>query len=1105
VFYGVLLRLFLRLHLSEAIVKFQILGKRISPLRLAVSAAKSLRPVIAVVLSSGLLFAQSVTITNSNWGTVTAPVYGSSDPNPNYSAAELQAGPNKLGSYYAGVLPNGRKVTPAGTSIQIGMNPLGMAVTPDSHFIVTSDDDEREGSLSSYQSSVNKGGYTLTVIDSTTFSVVSEFKSTTHYFVGMAATGTGPYTIWVSGGPDNDVKLFSLSTAGVLTAGTPASIHIFPITPSAQGFVSNYLPGAALNTPDGSGNLPPAPSQINRTAGAQITFPAGMALSPDGRTVYVACNGDNSIAAIDTKTKSIFAQLPVGYFPYGVAVRSDSQSVVVSNWGVMAYKFKNPTYDSTGKLVALGSLGNQPDGFYLPPVSKSGLLPQSSSITILKVPGGFPSLMTVSKGRYLGVSPDATTKIGGTHPSATAIVKSASSEILFITKTNIDKLSRIDLATGLPLTDIDLNPISISLKGNADGLKTPRGTYPNAMAVSPDQTRLYVAEAGLNSVAVLDTTDPVNPSLIGRIPTGWYPAAVNVSPDGHFLYIANAKGVGEDINPAIDTTAPSAPSGLASDPSVDSNYIFGSLQQVDLTSYVVDNTTVLANNFAINPPADTSVVPAGLTASPRIKHVFFIMHENKTFDSMLGNLNGLPQFGLFAGSTFNNVDGSTYTNNQFTGVSLNTQALASAFATGVNYYSESEESDAGHQFAMSGTASDYTEKTLLVKSGRGLLVNKNFEPEDYPFNGYIFNNAARNSISFKDYGGFARVQGTDTGTSKPTTVNDPDSGNLGYPTLVQPGNTNVTNPLVNFGDTTTPTTNAGLGQSYFMAQPILAILGTNNKSGEPRMDLHYPGYNFNISDQRRAAEFNADFDRMVAANTLPQLIFLYQPNDHTGGVQAPNSTDPNLTNLPFQEVADGDVGLGTVVQHIMNSPVYYDSVKNTGSAIFMSYDDAQATLDHIHPHRTPVIVISPFAKPAFAATRHYSTASIVKTEELLLGLPPNNLGDLFATDMRDFFQSTYNGITASQIPFNLAPPSGASVSPEGKQIWSLVSKLDTSAPDRDSRRLGVLTRLVQQADKLRETATKNKMLDTASYKKAQKDLYDSAVKLVSSGAPDSDD
>src|SRR5262249_10285556 len=144
-----------------------------------------------------------------------------------------------------------------------------------------------------------------------------------------------------------------------------------------------------------------------------------------------------------------------------------------------------------------------------------------------------------------------------------------------------------------------------------------------------------------------------------------------------------------------------------------------------------------------------------------------------------------------------------------------------------------------------------------------------------------------------------------------------------------------------------------------------------------------------------------DFDRQLAAGTLPQFIYIYQPNDHTGGVQAPNSTDPLITNSPLQQIADGDVALGMVVNHLMRSRAYYDPDTGEGSAIFITYDDAQSSLDHIHPHRTPLIVASPYAKPGYVAKRHYSTASIVKTEELLLGLPPNNLGDLLATDLRE--------------------------------------------------------------------------------------------------------
>src|SRR5215467_634286 len=96
--------------------------------------ADMLRALIAVVLCVGMASAQSINV--SNWGTVTAPVYNQAESNPFYNNAEILAGPNKFGNYFAGVLPNGRKVTPAGTSIQIGMNTLGVALTPDGKYLV---------------------------------------------------------------------------------------------------------------------------------------------------------------------------------------------------------------------------------------------------------------------------------------------------------------------------------------------------------------------------------------------------------------------------------------------------------------------------------------------------------------------------------------------------------------------------------------------------------------------------------------------------------------------------------------------------------------------------------------------------------------------------------------------------------------------------------------------------------------------------------------------------------------------------------------------------------------------------------------------------------
>ncbi len=150
-----------------------------------------------------------------------------------------------------------------------------------------------------------------------------------------------------------------------------------------------------------------------------------------------------------------------------------------------------------------------------------------------------------------------------------------------------------------------------------------------------------------------------------------------------------------------------------------------------------------------------------------------------------------------------------------------------------------------------------------------------------------------------------------------------------------------------------------------------------------------------------------------------------------------------------------------------------------------------------------MLVISPYAKPGFVAKRHYSTASIVKTEELLLGLPPNNLGDLFATDLRDMFQSTYNGITAASIGFTLT--ARYTPSQEGERIWALVHQLDTSAPDRDSRRLGALIRVSLKADELHADAAKQNRLESAEYKKQQEDLFEAATRLVQGPAPKDSD
>ncbi len=1068
---------------------------------------------VATSLTLAVAFAQAQTINATNWGQVTTPLAGTSEAGV-YAGAELFAGPNKLGSYFAGILPNGRKVTPTGQTVQIGMNPLGSILTPDGKYLITSNDDERGSGMASLQSAINIGGYSLSVLRTSDMTVVSQIATAGPVYIGLQVKGNGPYALYASAGPSQSVKTFSISPAGIISGG--AAITILPILPKNQNYVSNYTvaPGSQASFPVGSSVIY-RPAGYS-TGGAKITFPAGSALSPDGRYLYVACNGDNSLAVIDTSLNTVVKQVPVGYFPYGVSVSRDGSKVLVSNWGVTEYKFGNVTYDSNGDLTALNPINtlgipNLPDGFYVPPISATGSNPKTSSISIVSIPGGNPANATLLGAVYQGqpggfdpayrIGIDPLYLVGDTHPCATAIVRKGTQEVLYVCKANNDSIGLIVVNNSRRLRDFNLAPVNVTLRDRHKA----HGAYPNAIAVSPDNTRAYVAEAGINSVAVLDTSNPTKPKLLGRIPTDWYPTGVNVSADGKTLFVINAKGIGEDINPKT-VSGTHNPTGV--ELFTDSNYIFGTAQKIDLTTLALDNTTVLGNNFAFHNSVDTSVVPAGGGASAKIKHVFFVLGENKTFDSFLGNQS---HFGAFASNTFNNPDGGIHANAQFTGVVPNIQILARTFATGVNYYSDSEESDAGHQFCASGTASDYMEKTLLVKSGRGMLVNKNFDVEDYPESGYIYNNAARNGVDFKLYGlEAARIIGTDTGDSTPSTLNDPASGKMGYPTLSTNNPPTIFNPLVNAGDVDTlfnrPNGQArpyGVGQSFFMAYPGLAVVGTTNRSGEPRLDQSYPGYNFNISDQRRANEFIADFDRMNAAGTLPQFLYIYVPNMHTGGTRAANIASPTAP----QQVADGDVAVGMIIQHIMHSSVYYSNPDTggdgTGSAIIFSVDDAQSTLDHIHQHRTPVVIVSPYAKPGYLAKQHYSTASIVKTEELLLGLPPNNLGDLFATDMRDMFQPTYNGITLDSSQFTRI----AKYTPttEGHRIWALVKNLDLSGPDRDSHRLGVITRLSMKADDLHKAAAVKHHLNAPQYKATQAHLYTLACNVVKGPAPRDDD
>jgi len=755
--------------------------------------------------------------------------------------------------------------------------------------------------------------------------------------------------------------------------------------------------------------------------------PFAVAVTPDGTRAYVTicradlCNDPGSVLVINTATNQVVGNpVDVGYFPYAAVLSQDQSKLYVSNWGVSDRNFNSTYQSSYDPLTGSGNgspfIGGVVGNLFANPQTN---LAKTSSVSVLSLTGKGASAISLAR------PIDGVNIVGGTHPSAMALVNAHKESALFVTDSNEDQLAIIDTRTDTLVKKVKLeSPIPELSKGAILGLT------PNALAVSPDQKRLFVAEAGLNAVSVYDVKKPFEPEFMGRIPTGWYPTGVTVSPDGNSLYIVNAKGQG---NPYLFQGAvPGSP---------DVNLLFGSVQKVDLKHLKLKDTTeqVQKNTFQYNVQKGDSVLQ---DLQPKIKHIFFILRENKTYDTYFGadavlnarGANGKPEYANFGAQV------------------PNTKALAEQFTIGDNVYADAEESDAGHSFALAAFSTDYQQKTLLNRFARPFINTKNEDPEDYPLMGYIFNHLARNETSYRNYGDMIRVSGyDDSGNSNPC-ADDP------YPGCAQ--------STYSYTDTTHPT--VGLGGLYSEDVPALAALGDNHT------DVKYPGWNLRISDQRRAKEFIQDMKARVDSSTVPKFTFIWLPDDHTGG-----GLDPRW------EVSDNDAALGQIVDNISHSSIW------SSSAIFVTEDDAQGSPDHVNAHRSYTMVISPYAKRGYVSHRLSSTVSIPKTMLELLGLPPMSLNDLVANDLADYFTTTpdftpYGGL--SQASFAPAPAISM-------RITALTAQLDHTSYDRDNVRLGQLVDLYLQSLTLN---AQRRMMSSTEYFAEQENYYQTALSIVGS-------
>jgi hypothetical protein len=536
-----------------------------------------------------------------------------------------------------------------------------------------------------------------------------------------------------------------------------------------------------------------------------------------------------------------------------------------------------------------------------------------------------------------------------------------------------------------------------------------KGLQPVALALSPDEKRLYVAEAGINAVAVL-ALDGLDARVEGHIPTGWWPSSVKLSADGARLFVANAKGRGAPPNTAGEGTS----DANTGHPKFS---VLASLQVID----VPDSATlarytdrVMANNGFVEVPVARArpgdpIPTVEGKPSDQIRHVIFITKENATHDLMLGDIvrtrqgeavNGDPRYAL-------GYDGAP-----------NHHELALQFAFGDNFYLEPTVSSDGHRWLVNNPTSEFEEthwpasygskrndsgdnpESLEKWFGRvGFTdADASADPHDYPQHGNLFVHLARHGKSFLNFGEgyeFALV----------------DEDRLTEPTGIRE-HANV---------------------------PMLKVLRDNSDHLFPQFNTAIPDAPLDENPDRfsRFGRFKQVFDDQFVKEgncTMPQFVNLYYPNDHGGGATDINgAAGPNWDFKRY--VQDNDAALGRTIDLLSKSPCWQDSV------VFVTEDDTQSGLDHVDGYRSVFLAIGPWIKHQYVSHSHISLASIFKTMNLILGLPPLNQYDAAATDLRDLFATQVDLTPYDFVPPNITFP---------KALWArLTRNIDFEEMDRD--------------------------------------------------------
>jgi YVTN family beta-propeller protein len=942
-------------------------------------------------------------------------------------------------------LPSSKQIVGVvpGNPQRVNSEPVSMAVSPDGRYVVTVNagygtfESKYEQSLAVMDTQTGKlvdfpDDRTATTGKQTLYSGLAFSADGKHLYASMASL-TDP-TGSAKGDVGNGIAVYGFDAGKI----TPERLIPIGLQKLASGRKTELIAGA-----DGTMAVP-FPAAI-AVVGPMHLMRGGLATNPapgsgTAEWLLVADNLSDDVLMLDTMDGRVLHRFDLsesnavpGTYPVVLAVAKDGWHAFVALWN---------SSEVVELDIARGTVGR-----------KLELLKPSDPVK----PGSHPCALEVSR----------------------------DGKTLYVALANRDAVAAIDISGGNPGKPegyaglVGYRAPKFALKGYFD-TRLPGQSYfgaePVALALSGDGSRLYAANMGSDAVAVIDTKKltaaaakkgMVEPE--GFIPTEWMPMSMALT--GEKLYVATDKGRGTGPNNFAQKQAPGSVSRHG-DFSYIATLLYGSLAAVDLSK--VDLKASTAEVMTANRMKATEERIKFAGGGERIKHVIYIIKENRTYDQIFGDLktaNGTP---VGNGDARLAMYGESVTPNQ--------HKLALQFGVLDNFFDSGEVSGDGHEWSNAAISTDYNEKTWqqqyrnaqrtydyegVVSQGYPLL--QKIADVNEPASGYMWGNAEAHGRTHYNFGEY--ISSTFCGAKKSGSSQE-------GPVLEGP---KCPRETIQMGEAIPAEWGGGVSK-WPWGIPLLA----GNVATKPELVGHFaaecPDFNLRVPDQIRAEVFLNHFagwvaDRAAGKDTMPNYITVRMGDDHTAGTVAGGPT-------PKASVADNDLAVGRLVDAVSHSAYWEDT------AIFILEDDAQNGADHVDAHRSLALVVSKYAPRAadggtFVDSRFYTTVSVVRTMETLLGLPPMNNNDALAPllgsmlsgpgDQRPFAADTANRTNGLIYTANAKTAVGAAES----------AKMDFTHADRaDPSKLNVIL----WRDAMGERAVPEQLLQ--KQKKTKKDEDD---------------